>query len=87
MYFYVFIFYTNALFQKAHARLRALNLSTTLSNDDKEKIRPVLKADFMSSDESDVNNSTRSGESSDSDSGGNGRPHPEQTQRKKAYQA
>lgn len=57
--------------QKAHARLRVLNLSTTLNDSDKEKIRPVLKADFMSSDESDsgVNNNERSqtGESSDSD--------------------
>ncbi len=61
------------LLQKAHARLRVLNLSTTLSSSDKEKIRPVLKADFMSSDESDsgVNNTARSRpdleESSDSD--------------------
>ena len=57
--------------QKAHARLRALNLSTTLSDSDKEKIQPVLKASFMSSDESDsdINNTVRSqpGESSDSD--------------------
>ena len=57
--------------QKAHAHLRALNLSTALSDSDKEKIRPVLKASFMLLDESDsdINNTVRSqpGESSDSD--------------------
>ena len=50
------------MLQKAHARLRALNLSTTLSDSDKDKIRPVLKASFMSSVEldSDNNNTMRS---------------------------
>jgi len=45
----------------------------------------VLKADFMSSDESDhldADNTTRSGGSSDND-GGNGQLECEQTQRKK----
>lgn len=79
------LLYNNTLLQKAHARLRALNLSTTLSGDDKEKIRPVLKADFMSSDESDANNITRSqpdaGASSESDGEGE-RPDPEQRKKK-----
>ena len=62
MYVYLFLnaFYNNIWLQKAHAQLRALNLSTTLSGDDKEKIQQVLKADFMSFDESDANNTTRS---------------------------
>ena len=38
--------------QKARARLRVLNLSKTLDDGTKEKIRPVLKAEFMSSEES-----------------------------------
>ena len=40
------------ILQKAHARLRALNQSQTLDDAMKEKIRPVLTADFMSSEES-----------------------------------
>ena len=83
MYVYLFLnaFNNNIWLQKAHARLRALNLSTTLSGDDKEKIRQVLKSDFMSSDESDANNTTRSqpGVSSDSDDGGE---HSEQRKKK-----
>lgn len=38
--------------QKARARLRVLNQSTTLDDATKQKIRPVLKAEFMSSEES-----------------------------------
>ena len=38
--------------QKARARLRVLNLSKTLDDGTKEKIRPVLKAEFMSLEES-----------------------------------
>ena len=38
--------------QKARARLRVLNLSKTLDDGTKEKIGPVLKAEFMSSEES-----------------------------------
>ena len=40
------------IIQKAHARLRALNQSKTLDDATKERIRPVLKAEFMSSEES-----------------------------------
>ena len=39
------------LLQKAHARLRVLNLSKNI-DDATEKVEPVLKADFMSSEES-----------------------------------
>lgn len=54
--------------QKAHARLRALNLSKTLDEPTKEKIRPVFIADYMSSDESDVDvAATQVEESSDSE--------------------
>ena len=38
--------------QKARARLRVLNQSRTLDDATKQKIRPILKAEFMSSEES-----------------------------------
>lgn len=68
-----FVYITiNIFLQKAHSRLRALNLSTTLTSDEKEKIKPVLNADFMSSDESDTDNTSeprsRQADSSDSES-------------------
>lgn len=50
--------------QKAHARLKALNLSRSIDSEKKEEIRAVLKADFMSSDESEVD--TGSAEHQDS---------------------
>ena len=53
--------------QKAHARLRVLNLSKTLDEPTKEKIRSVLNADYMSSDESEVDVLARQEESSDSE--------------------
>lgn len=40
------------ILQKAHARLRVLNLSTTIDAAKKKEIEPVLKADFMSSEDS-----------------------------------
>jgi len=40
--------------QKAHARQKALNLSKSIDTERKEEIRAVLTADFMSSDESEV---------------------------------
>ena len=50
----VFICVANVKFilQKARARLRGLNQSKSLDDATKEKIRPVLKAEFMSSEES-----------------------------------
>ena len=47
---------------EAHVRPMVLNLSATLSSSDKEKLWLVLKADFMSSDESDsgINDTARS---------------------------
>ncbi|XP_065894554.1 uncharacterized protein [Dysidea avara] len=39
---------------KAHARLKALNLSKSIDAERKEEIRAVLTVDFMSSDESEV---------------------------------
>ena len=54
--------------QKAHARLRALNQSRTLDEPTKEKIRPVLTADYMSSDDSEIDvAATRGEQSSDSE--------------------
>ena len=54
--------------QKAHARLRALNQSRTLDEPTKEKIRPVLNADYMSSDDSEIGVAVTHGEqSSDSE--------------------
>ena len=44
--------------QKAHARLRALNQSKTLDDTTKERIRQVLKAEFMSSEESAAENTS-----------------------------
>ena len=38
--------------QKALARKKAVSISTTLSADTKAKIDPLMKADYMSSDES-----------------------------------
>ena len=38
--------------QKARARLRVLNLSKNIDDATKQKVEPVLKADFMSSEES-----------------------------------
>ena len=40
------------ILQKAHAHLRVLNQSQILDDVLKEKVQPVLTADFMSSDES-----------------------------------
>ena len=40
--------------QKAHARLKALNLSQTIDSQRKDQIQEVLKAEYMSSDESDA---------------------------------
>ena len=45
--FFFFSFINIAILQKALAQLRTLNLSATLSGNDKEKSQPVLKADFM----------------------------------------
>ena len=42
----------NFILQKAHALLRVLNQSKSLDDATKERIRPVLKAEFMSSEES-----------------------------------
>ena len=55
--------------QKAHARLRVLNQSKTLDDATKERIRPVLKAEFMSSEESSNENPSveQEGSSSGSD--------------------
>ena len=39
-------------FQKAHARLCALKKSTSINDETKEKIAPLLTADYMSSEES-----------------------------------
>ena len=64
--------------QKAHARLKALNLSTTLTAEEKERIRPVLTVEFMSSDESDEEVGSQVAESSESDC-----ENPEQAPRKK----
>ena len=65
-----FVYITiNISLQKAHSQLRALNLSTTLTSDEEEK---VLIADFMSSDESDTDGTSeprsRQTDSSDSES-------------------
>ena len=65
--------------QKAHARLKALNLSTTLTAEEKERIRPVLTVEFMSSDESDEEMGSQVPESSESDCEN---PEPEQAPRK-----
>lgn len=55
--------------QKAHARLRALNQLKTLDDTTKERIRQVLKAEFMSSEESAAENtSVEQASSSESDS-------------------
>ena len=64
--------------QKAHARLKALNLSTTLTAEEKERIRPVLTVEFMSSDELDEEVGSQVAESSESDC-----ENPEQAPRKK----
>ena len=55
--------------QKAHARLRALNLSTTIDEARKKEISLVLKADFMLSEDSEYENVTtrRDGDSSGSE--------------------
>ena len=54
--------------QKAHACLQALNQSRTLDEPTKEKIRPVLNADYMSSDDSEIDVAAKQGEqSSDSE--------------------
>ena len=59
---------TACTLQKAHARLRALNQSRTLDEPTKEKIRPVLTADYMSSDDSEIDVAATQGEqSSDSE--------------------
>jgi len=48
---------------------KALNMSTTLTKEEKERIRPVLKAEYMSSDESDAEfeRSHEAADSSDDD--------------------
>ena len=77
---FYYLFNHNTLLQKAHARLKALNLSTTLTAEEKERIRPVLTVEFMSSDESDEEVGSQVAESSESDCEN---PEPEQAPRKK----
>ena len=74
----------NLYLQKAHGRQRALNLSTTLTAEEKDKIKPLLKAEYMSSDESDVEMERHQDEvgSSDEESLSNNN-HQEGQQRKK----
>ena len=53
--------------QKASARLKALQRSTTIDEATKVKFAEVLKAGFMSSDESVVENSDNSDSDNDTD--------------------
>ena len=69
--------------QKAHGRLRALNLSNTLTTEEKDKIRPLLKAEYMSSDESDAEMERREDEVDSSDDGSVNNHQEEQQRRKK----
>ena len=53
----IFVFIHNIsyrlfILQKAHARARVLNQSTTIDDSTKKKVLPVLRAEFMSSEES-----------------------------------
>ena len=55
------------MLQKAKARLRVLRQSNTLDDEAKQKIEPVLKSSFMSSDESLVEDSDNSNSGSNSE--------------------
>ena len=55
------------MLQKAKAHLCVLRQSTTLDNEAKQRIEPVPKASFMSSDESMVEDSDNSNSGSNSE--------------------
>ena len=65
---YIACFVDQYFLIESPSRLRALNLSTTLTSEEKEKIKPVMIADFMSSDESDNDDSTSEPRSQQADS-------------------